>query len=188
VAAGPADTNEPPTDAVDQPVPETTSASADSALLSTCFDDKNDGAGNFDLLNASISRSPNGESYVFSATAIGPWQGRFGGIAFAIYEGQSSERVISYVVSGGQDDDGETYTSIDDIANTSFDEPDPGSFLEGRFSASVSADQLDRVSGTPFDWEVVLTLMPRRSMSARSLRSGQSASRRLPMSSNLPMT
>ena len=118
---------------------------------SYCIDDKNDGVGNFDLIEASISRLTDNSGYLFTAAGLGPdWEDRDWGYSFNL-DG------LSYVFAG-MNDDGTLNNFVIGPGTPIFNWISDGdSFVfEGSVNVVVSSDWLPEIADSPFDWDVLL--------------------------------
>jgi hypothetical protein len=117
---------------------------------SVCKDAKNDGAGNFDLLDSTIHRPDTHDNYVFTANAVGPpITGRDEQFVFAL--GDDDYEVVGEIHTDGTDE-----ATVLDVA-TNISTPIMTSTISpGKVTLTVPNAQIAGVSGTSFDWTITL--------------------------------
>ena len=150
------DTTTMPTSAPPDAVPSTT-APASGSESSTCFDELGDGAGNHDIVEATVGHSLDDDLYVFLATAVGPsWEEVDWAFTFGINE-------LQYVIAAGRYADGTADVFVYDVVRettTLIDESLPFQtfVLDGRASVAVPAEWIADAADTDFDWDIVLEI------------------------------
>jgi len=117
---------------------------------SVCKDARNDGAGNFDLLDSSIHRPDAHDTYVFTANAIGPpITGRDERFVFTL-------GADDYEVIGEIHTDGTVQGTVLDVAANTSTPITPAAIAPGKVTLSVQNAQIDGVVDTSFDWTIGL--------------------------------
>jgi len=117
---------------------------------SVCKDTKNDGAGNFDLLDSTIHRPDAHDNYVFTANAVGPpITGRDEQFVFVLGDDD-------YEVVGEIHTDGTNTATVLDVATNTTTPIVTATITAGKVTLTVPNAQIAGVSGTSFDWTITL--------------------------------